>query len=83
MEFFSKEIEQTLKHLTSERIAAIEAIQATIAQERKLATEDLKSYGTNLVDHAFMRAAQLGGAALIIWMIMARLGAFARPVPKM
>lgn len=87
MEFFSKEIAQALKHLTEERVAAIEAVQATIALERRMVIDESKDFGPKIVDHAFLRAAQLGGAALVAlallaWIVLARLGSLVRQLPK-
>lgn len=64
--FVQQERIAALKHLTSERIAAVLELHDAVVQERKALTRDLDQMSVNVVDHAFQRAAQLGAVVLVV-----------------
>jgi hypothetical protein len=64
--FIQEERIATLKHLTAERIAAVQDLRDTVVQERKTLTQDLDRMSVKVVDHAFLRAAQLCAVVLVV-----------------
>ena len=66
MKFVQEERVAALDRLTSERLAAIKDLQVTVVAERKALTLDLEQISLKVVDHAFLRAAQLLAAMLVL-----------------
>lgn len=64
--FAQEERIAALRHITTERIAAVKELHDAIVQERRAMTQDLDRMSVNVVDHAFLRAAQLCGAVLVV-----------------
>jgi hypothetical protein len=64
-------LDQLTKQLTNERVAALLELHQNIAEERTAFTRDLERLSFNVVDHAFLRTAQL--AAVIVCLTFAGL----------
>ena len=62
-----------LQHITKEREAALLELHRLITEERKLLTTDIEQISLKALDHAFLRAAQLVGAVLVVVFIGAVL----------
>jgi hypothetical protein len=64
--FIQEERIAVLKQLTAERIAAVQDLRDTVVQERKALMQDLDPMSVKVVDHAFLRAAQLCAVVLAV-----------------
>jgi hypothetical protein len=69
-QFEQQELNTTLEQLTSEfkneRVAALLELHQNIAQERIAFTRDLERLSFNVVDHAFLRTAQLAAVIVLL-----------------
>jgi hypothetical protein len=70
LQFEEQELKATLTQLTSdvtnERVAALLELHRNIAEERIAFTQDLQRLGFSLVDHAFLRTAQLAAVMALV-----------------
>lgn len=66
----------TLQHITEERLAALQTIQQTITEERKLLVEEADSISSKLIDHSFKRATQLVIGIFLAVTILLLVGLF-------
>jgi hypothetical protein len=71
--FLHEEMTTVLKQVTSERIAAVQDLHNTVVDERKAFARDIDEMSLRVVDHAFVRAAQLCAVVLVILFIGAVL----------
>jgi hypothetical protein len=63
--FFQQERIEALRQVTTERIAAISGLSATVDEERKAFDRDVERIGIEVVDRAVWRLAQLAAAVLV------------------
>ena len=74
-----------MRHLTAERLAALQSLHEAIATERETLTGDVRDMGIEAIDHAFLRAAQLAAALLGIVVVLGIAGLLLLPrfLPKL
>ncbi|WP_193212665.1 hypothetical protein [Luteolibacter marinus] len=68
METVRGERAAVLRHLTAERLAALQSLHEVVATERQVMTGDMREFGIEAIDHAFLRAAQL--AAVLVGILL-------------
>jgi hypothetical protein len=65
-QFEQQELTAMIDQLTKERVAALLELHRNIAEERIAFTRDLERLSLNVVDHAFLRTAQLAGVIVLV-----------------
>jgi len=66
IQFGQQERVSIFGELSKERVAALLELHRNIAEERSAFTRDLERIGLNLVDHAFLRSAELVAVLLLV-----------------
>jgi hypothetical protein len=69
LRFMQQERISILTHITNERLAVLTDLHETITSERQALSDEMEEIGRGVVDHAFLRAAQLTAVVLILLFI--------------
>ena len=65
----SQEISRALQFVTSERLAALQTVNDTVAREREILTRDLDLVSAKAINHAFWRATQLVAGVVVVLLL--------------
>jgi hypothetical protein len=69
LHFIQQERIAALEHITNERLAVLTDLNQTIVKEHQVLKAEIEQMGRDVVDHAYLRTAQLTAAVLILLFI--------------